>query len=149
LLERIERLEKDIRAHLEDDLADRETKREAAERLRDIDVMRSRMSQDKPFERFLQQYLRDERGKYPDEREEPLCECGHPDCDLKQARLPACIRRADSVQAGIDEFQSRHPQGVVLLEAREEWNEQVADYRASLREIRADLVESGASTSTA
>ncbi|AUX09285.1 hypothetical protein AArcSl_1656 [Halalkaliarchaeum desulfuricum] len=145
MLDRITRLEQNVRYILESDAVDFEDKQDASAKLEEIDQLAGQIHRDKPFERFLQQYIaRAHRDYQSGDREEPLCRCSYAECDLKQGRLPGRVRTADSLQGGIDEFQERHPESVVLLEAREEWLSVIGEYRQILREVYADLEQARA-----
>lgn len=133
--ERINRLEKDVMNALERGVADEDKRDEALAILDGVEEIAARLSRDEPFQRYLQERLREERHDYRNgDREEPLCTCSYPRCDLKQGRLPGLVAQASSTQAGIDEFQSRHPQAEVLLDIRESWTDEISEYRQALRE---------------
>jgi hypothetical protein len=133
--ERINKLEQDVVNALERGVADAEKRQEALDILDEVEDIAARLSRDEPFQRYLQEQLRSERKAYQDgDREDPLCGCSYPRCDLKLGRVPGLVKQAPSTQAGIDDFQSRHPQADVLLDIRESWTDDISEYRQALRE---------------
>jgi len=133
--ERVHQLEQDVVQTLERGVADDEKREEALEILDGVENIAARLSRDDPFQRYLQEQLRSKRKAFQNgERETPLCGCSYPRCDLKRGRVPGLVKQANSTQAGIDEFQSRHPQAEVLLDIREDWTDDIAEYRKALRE---------------
>ena len=148
MLDRISRLEANVRRLLEGDAIDLEDKQAASEQLQEIDQIAARIHRDRPFKRYLQQYIADQHSALDEGgREEPLCRCSYAECDLKRGRLPGRVRRAESLQSGIDDFQERHPEAVILLEAREEWLSLLAEYRQTLREVYHELEQARAGAS--
>lgn len=144
MLDRISRLEDSVRRLMEGDAVDLEDKKEASDKLSSAGTVAEQIHRDKPFQRFLQQHISEEYRD--DDREEPLCRCSYAECALKNGTLPGRVRRADDLQSGIDEFQERHPNAIILLEARQKWLEQLSEYRSLLREVHADLEEARANS---
>lgn len=139
--EDIDRLEKAIQDRMTAPHIPDEAVEAAHDKLDEVSEIRERRERDTPFTSFLSWYLRTETQRFEaGERDEPLCECDYVYCDLKRGKVPGDVGRAESAADGIDAFQERHPEAVVLIEAREEWISQLAEYRSTLRTVRADLV---------
>lgn len=142
MTEQLHELERNIQMLLEDDVIPTDIHRDAVERLNEHEELRQTLARPDPFRKFLSSYINAEHDRYvAGERDRPLCECDHAACELKRGALPGLVRREDNLDHGIDEYQDRHPDAVILVEARDEWTRMHAEYRSALREIKLDLRE--------
>ncbi|AUV84701.1 hypothetical protein C2R22_24545 (plasmid) [Salinigranum rubrum] len=100
-----------------------------------------RLMQAEAYKHHLIEYLKTEKTRFDArEREEPMCTCGDPYCCLKRGTLPPSVRRAESLEKGITEYQLGHSgEPRVLLDAREEWLETGRRVRRKLKEALVEL----------
>lgn len=75
-----------------------------------------------------------------DDRDEPICECPDPACDLKRGRLPYPLRRrespgraAEAPERRLRSYLRRHPDAVIVDEALDELQTEKADVARELR----------------
>lgn len=76
---------------------------------------------DNGFRLWISDYL-DEAAR-DDDREEPLCRCTDPVCDLKKGKVPSRVEMADSLREGVYNFRQTHPKPTALIEAQKEYHE--------------------------
>lgn len=107
--------------------------------LRDVYTDIQLLKQDKAFEHFVLDYVQQEYENRAS-RTEPLCTCPNR-CPVKEGRLPARIRAADSFDGGIRDYKQHHVGApVVLKNAYREWRRLNADVIASLERIKTAMV---------
>lgn len=136
---RISKLERHVQRLLEKDerVIPTDIQEEAVERVNELEELRAQLRRPAAFRKFLQSYVQEQRQAYREaDRGEPLCRCSHSACEVKRGIIPGVIRHAESLHDGIDEYQARHPQAAIFVEARERWGEMRAEYRSELRETK-------------
>ena len=103
----------------EDIAPDKDVIKEVIAREDDVAKRANAVLRTDAYQDFLLSFVQQEREKFlaeePDDhdygdeaRTEPLCTCSDAYCDLKQGQLPAVVRSADDLDAGIREFKQRH-----------------------------------------
>lgn len=120
-----------------------ETRKKVLNTLEPVSRKWERLYQPYGERQFLTRYIRNERDAFREsdgDRDEPLCECANPMCPLKRGELPPTIRDADDLTAAMYRYQDRHPDAVILLEARDALADQKREIRSAFREA-IDLLE--------
>lgn len=87
---------------------------------------------------IAREHMRIERG----ERDRPMCACGDALCPLSSGKLPPQLRPIKSEHFGeeeskelIDGYEERHPEALVLREARREWERKEVELERRLRQL--------------
>lgn len=106
------------------------------EHLREVEAEIMEVTADDAYQRHLGQYLAEQADAFQaGARETRLCSCNDPYCPLKQGRLPAEIRMAESKDRGLRGWLERHRgDGKAIHDAREDWYETCSRLKAQLRE---------------
>lgn len=133
----IEDLAEDVRGLRERHQLDQDVLDDVRAKLDSISEDYEQIDRSNAFRHFLHGFLRRQRRRFKaGDRDEPLCECADPECSLKNGKLPGDVRLADDLLTGIYQHQERHPDAIVLMEARDEWASKRARVRVTLRECR-------------
>jgi hypothetical protein len=87
---------------------------------------------------IAREYARLQRGQ----RNKPLCACGDALCPLSRGRLPPQLKPVKSRHFGeedtkelIDEYEERHPEALIIREARQEWEQKEVELERRLRQL--------------
>lgn len=138
MIENIAVLQNDVAEALQNETIPLDKKKKVDRALAEYQDIVAAFQHSSPFRAFLRSYITDEYDKFQSgDRERPLCECNLVlSCQLKQGAIPSRVLHADSVDEGLDHHSSRHPEEVVLSEARREFSEGVAAYREALRRCK-------------
>ena len=98
-----------------------------------------RLKEPNAFRDFLLQYVDEQYRDYRDDekaRQEPLCTCPSPSCDLKDGRIPATLNLSNSLSQGFVRFRQEHRgQPIVLDEARDAWRQKKKRIKDNLRHM--------------
>jgi len=115
---------------------------EAREHLDEVRTEYEQLRGDGAYRQHVLRYIQEERERFKDdERDDPLCGCDIR-CPVKRGRIPARVRKADSIEEGIHKYQERHSEAIVLLEAKEAWLDKKASVRKALSDAKAALKRS-------
>lgn len=116
-------------------------KRWALSTLDELSGDRQRILRDGGYEDFVLEHIQREADRFKsDDRSGPLCSCRDTECPLKQQTLPAELRTAGSIAAGIREFRQQHRGNPhVLGEAQRSWSDLVGAVEQDLRRIMLHL----------
>lgn len=66
-------------------------------------------------------------------RDDPLCTCRNSDCDVKKARIPVSVQKADTLQKGIRRFKQEHAGHPEALDSA------ATEYRRTLSNVHQQL----------
>jgi hypothetical protein len=114
----------------------------ANELLAEASSIKERITGDNAFVRVVRRYVsREARKVHRGERDEALCACTLPRCDLKQGIVPGLVVQAETLDDGISEFAARHATPHVLEEAAEHFDQLGAELDTLLRDARTMLEE--------
>ncbi|QLH83397.1 hypothetical protein [Halosimplex pelagicum] len=138
----ISKLADDVERLRTSDRTTPEAEEEAREHLDEVRQEYEQLRGDSAYRQHVLRYIQEERESFQDgEREKPLCGC-RIRCPVKRGRIPARVRKADSIEEGIHAYQERHSEAIVLLEAKEDWIEKKARVRKALSDAKAALKRS-------
>lgn len=118
----IEKLARDVTERLSSSSVSPEAKASANRALEEISEDIELLLQPDGQEDYILRHLHRERARFQadtvedlpsyidadETREETLCTCRNSDCDIKKARIPIAVQKADSLQKGIRQFRQEH-----------------------------------------
>jgi len=139
-------MDRDIKSLAEDvdrlrasDRTTAETEEKARELLDDVRQEYQQLRGEAAYRQHVLRYIQEERERFKaGERDIPLCRC-RIRCPVKRGKIPARVRREDSIEEGIHSYQETHSEAIVLLEAKEAWVDKIAGVRKALSDAKAAL----------
>lgn len=137
---RLGELERDIRNHRAEKL-DGDVEAWVNDQLADVRADAHALEGDRAFEHYVINYVAREFSRIQDhEREEPLCSCRNR-CPVKEGKIPAAVRMADSLDDGIRRYKQQHVgKPVVLIEAYQAFSRDVARIETRYERIKTAMV---------
>lgn len=150
----IQKLARDINERLGSSAPSPETKASANRALEEIDEQLELLLARDAEEDFIISHLHRERARFQADsvedlpayieadilREEPLCTCRNPDCDVKKARIPVAVQKSGTLQKGIRQYKQKHAGYPEALDAAaQEYRQTRARVHQQLRLVYAAL----------